>query len=254
VTAGPARYLLRFDDLCPTHARERWERFPPLFAEFGVRPILAIVPENRDAELAAGEPDAEFWDKMRALEAAGATIGLHGYRHLCSSRGRSLVPLHRESEFAGVDEETQRKWIRIGLSILREKGLTPAIWIAPRHGFDRATLRVLRAEGLGVLSDGFARRAWVQDGMVWIPQQLWAPEAQKSGLWTICLHATTATDAEVEGLRAFLREHGEQFTTVERVLAEMEPAPLGWGERVAARAAVWRIQARGTFKKLRGGG
>jgi len=45
---------------------------------------------------------------MRTLEAAGATITLHGYRHLCRSKGKSLVPLHSHSEFAGVPQELQR--------------------------------------------------------------------------------------------------------------------------------------------------
>ena len=249
MTARPAQYLLRFDDLCPTWARERWERFEPLLAEFGVRPILAVVPENHDEGLAPAAPDAEFWQTMRAMQAAGAVIGLHGFRHICASRGRSLVPLHVVSEFAGVAEATQRAWIHEGLEILRGHGLNPTIWVAPRHGFDRATLRALRAEGIGVLSDGFARRPFVRDGVVWIPQQLWAPEAKPSGLWTLCLHANTAPDGLAERLGAFLREHAEQFTTVERVMAEFEPEPLSIAESAGAAAAVLRINSRRRLKR-----
>ncbi len=101
--AKQAKYLLRFDDLCPTMSRERWERFLPVFEDFGIRPILAVVPENRDPELEISAPDAEFWSRMRVMQAAGAAIGLHGYRHVCESTGRSLVPLLGTSDgFARV--------------------------------------------------------------------------------------------------------------------------------------------------------
>lgn len=248
----PAQYLLRFDDLCPTHSPERWRRFTPLLEEFGIRPILAIVPENRDPALAASPPDPEFWDEMRALETSGAAIGLHGYRHLCVNRGRSLVPLHRETEFAGVDESTQRAWIREGLAILRGHGLHPAVWVAPRHGFDRATLGVLREEGVGLVSDGFARRTFVRNGLTWIPQQLWAPETKEGGLWTICLHANTAPDSLVEQLRGFLRKHARQVTSVARIAADPEPDALNFQERRQAQTALLRVRARMALKWLSG--
>jgi len=128
-----AQYLLRFDDLCPTLLRRRWERFVPLIEQFGIRPILAVVPDNMDRELNVSRPDPAFWEQMRALETAGATIALHGYRHVCKSSGESFVPLHRHSEFSGVPEETQRAWIHAGLEILRGHGLNPRVFVAPCH-------------------------------------------------------------------------------------------------------------------------
>lgn len=248
----PAQYLLRLDDLCPTASRSRWQRFLGLIEEFGIKPILAVVPDNRDADLELAPADAEFWARMRALETAGATIGLHGYRHLSNGRGRSLVALHRATEFAGVAEETQRQWIRAGLEILRGQGLNPRIWVAPRHGFDARTLRALRAEGIGVLSDGFARIPFVRGGVTWIPQQLWGPVEKQQGLWTICVHPNTAEDSLEDRLREFLRDHAAQFTSVERVLAELQPARLSMGERLYEAMAVARVQGSLVRKRLRG--
>ncbi|MDE3150473.1 MAG: DUF2334 domain-containing protein, partial [Acidobacteriota bacterium] len=218
--ASSAQYLLRFDDLCPTVSGGQWRLFVPIIEEFGIRPILAVVPDNRDSGLEHSPPDPEFWNQMRAMEAAGAEIALHGYRHLCASRGRGLLALHRRTEFAGVAEETQRAWIRDGLRILRSHGLHPRIWVAPRHGFDRATLRVLSGEGISILSDGFARAPFRRDGFTWIPQQLWASAEKQKGLWTICVHSNTADRALVDQLQDFLRRHAAQFTSVDRVLAE----------------------------------
>ena len=246
----PAQYLLRCDDLCPTISRQRWQRFVSLIEEFGVQPILAVVPDNRDPDLELSPPDPEFWKRMRDLESAGATIGVHGYRHLSNSKGRSLVALHRTTEFAGVAGETQREWIRAGIAILRGHGLNPRIWVAPRHGFDAQTLRALGEEGIGVLSDGFARVPFTCGGITWIPQQLWEPLEKPHGLWTICTHPNTAGDSLVERLRWFLRDHGAQFTSVERVLTDLRPAKLNPAERIHEALAQWRVQGSVGRKQL----
>ena len=289
---NPAQYLLRCDDLCPTVSARRWKPLAALISEFGLRPILALVPENRDPELEPSPADPRFWDQMREMEAAGAAIALHGYRHLCASRGRSLVGLARRSEFAGVDEATQRQWICRGLKILRAHGLHPRLWVAPRHGSDRSTLRALKAEGIELVSDGLAREPFVRYGALWIPQQLWAPRARTTavpellhpgatiakwlfpqekatshdrriwahepwnrskGLWTICIHPNTAGDEEVEALRLFVRDHAAQFTSVDRVLAEFPRRPIGAGERVYEALALGRIRIQRWRTRLRAG-
>ena len=226
----PAQYLLRFDDLCPTMAPHRWQRFLPLIKEFRLRPILAVIPDNQDPELNLSVPNQDFWAEMRAMEAAGATIALHGFHHQCVNRGKSLLPLHDHTEFSGVPEEVQRKWIRKGLEILRGHGLNPTIFVAPRHGFDNATLRALGNEGIQAISDGFARVPFKRGGITWIPQQLWRSVEKTKGLWTICVHSNFSNADQVAHLHAFLGEHAAQFTSLTRVLAELSPARLSLNE------------------------
>jgi predicted deacetylase len=233
----PPQYLIRLDDFCPTMLQHRRERFLSILARYNVSPILAVVPDNQDPDLNRQTPDPEFWDRMRSLQAAGATIAMHGYRHLCTSRGWSLLGLHRETEFACVDPSLQRQWIRSGLAILRGQGLQPRLFVAPRHGFDRHTLRVLGAEGLGVLCDGFARRPFTQYEILWIPQQLWEPVVQHNGLWTICLHTNTASPGLEDRLEKFLAEHKQHLTNFDQVIAGNPPDRLRWNEKIRANLA-----------------
>jgi predicted deacetylase len=176
------------------------------------------------------------------MEATGAAIGLHGYRHVCKSTGRSLVPLHATSEFAGVLENIQEEWIRAGLGILRGHGLNARIWVAPRHGFDEGTLRALRNEGIGAISDGFARLPFMRGGLTWIPQQLWGPVEKGRGVWTICIHSHTASDDLVEEISAFVSRHAAQFTSVDRVLDEFEPKELDIVERLFGAYSLGRVR------------
>jgi len=244
MTSANARYLLRFDDLCPSMSKERFERFLVIINRHRIRPILAVIPDNQDPELRIDYPDPEFWSRMRALEADGATIALHGYRHLCQSPGPSILGLHSQTEFAGVPEETQREWIHAGLEILRANGLCPRLFVAPRHGFDSATLRSLAEEGLGFLSDGFATRPFTRNEVVWIPQQLWEPVKKSRGLWTICLHTNTAPRAMEEKLDLFLHENAAQFTSFDQVINQQPPQELRWSERIRDAVTIRRSRPR----------
>jgi predicted deacetylase len=246
MTSTRAQYLIRFDDFCPTMLHDRAERFLSLISRYGVHPILAVIPDNRDPELNLQPADPEFWTRMRSLEQAGATIAMHGFRHLCISTGKSILGLHKESEFAGVDEIQQRQWIRCGLGILREHGLSPRLFVAPRHGFDSCTLSALAWEGLGILSDGFAHRPFMREDVMWIPQQLWEPVPKTSGLWTICIHTNTATTALEEKLEKFLAVNAPHFTDFNRIIEDIQPDQLHWTESIGG----W---ATGMRKKLAGG-
>ncbi len=241
----PARYLLRFDDLCPTMDRAGWERFEDLLSKFSIRPVLAIVPENQDPELVRESWDGTFWGHMRDWQTRGAAIALHGYRHLCVSDGRSLLPLHRFTEFAGVEEEVQRAWIEAGMKRLRDEGLEPKLFVAPRHGFDRATLRALKRAGMPAICDGFGAKPEVNRDILWIPQQLWEPVEKRSGVWTICVHSNTATKEQVQLLREFVSEHPAEFIGAEDAMALAEPVWCGMGAQTWGTAQFWRMRMKG---------
>ena len=47
------------------------------------------------------------------------------------------------------------------------------------------------------------------------------------------------------------RRHAAQFTSVDRVLAELRPGPLGLGERIYESIAMWRVKASRSRKRVR---
>src|SRR5579863_9070115 len=61
-TDMPATYLLRFDDLCPTMNWAVWQQIETALIEANVRPILAVVPDNKDPELSVGPERERFWE------------------------------------------------------------------------------------------------------------------------------------------------------------------------------------------------
>jgi len=227
-----AEYLLRFDDFCPTMNHEKWTKLADLLDHYSIKPIIAVVPDNQDSSLRVAPEDPSFWNRMNRLQANGYVIALHGYQHVCNVRGHSMVPLHRLTEFAGASELEQRYKIESGIHILQSHGLTPQIWVAPRHGFDHTTIKVLGQLGITTISDGFARYPFRLDGALWVPQQLWDVREMAEGVWTVCCHPNTLAERSFDHLRAFLQAHHSQFTTVEEVRQRWSNRRRSLGDRI----------------------
>ena len=166
-----------------------WDRIETLLDQYGVQPILAVVPANQDAKLMADPPNPDFWDRARAWQEKGWIIGLHGYRHLFDSNEQGLVPWWPQSEFAGHPYAVQQERVTKGVGLLRKEGLEPRIWVAPGHSFDDNTITALHQARLKIISDGWGWRPFhCTRGMVWIPAQPWRPPLWRCGTWTNVLH------------------------------------------------------------------
>ena len=138
-------YLIRLDDASDHMNTERWERMEQILDENGVKPLVGVIPLNRDPMLLEFPEDPFFWEKAKAWQDKGWRIALHGYEHVYSTAEGGINPVHNKSEFAGHTLEEQRRKIREGLSVLQVKGLTPDVFFAPSHTFDKNTLRALEA-------------------------------------------------------------------------------------------------------------
>lgn len=66
-----ARYLIRLDDIAPHMDWPRFERLARVFEEFGIQPLLGVIPDNHDSQLQQfPEFAGDFWEQLRSLQAA----------------------------------------------------------------------------------------------------------------------------------------------------------------------------------------
>src|SRR5262249_31486552 len=215
-----ARYLIRIDDVCPTMNWSIWPRVEEVLRTAEVKPLVAVVPDNQDPELKADTPNRQFWNTVRAWQAQGWTIGLHGYQHLAITRSGGVLRLSTWSEFSGLPLDEQRFKLRRALDVFEEHGVRPEVWVAPAHSFDRTTLVALRDAGVRCVSDGFSLYTYSDaDGMAWIPQQLWHFRRIPFGIWTVCLHVNRWTMADVDRLRSSVRELADLLTDWSSVIS-----------------------------------
>jgi peptidoglycan/xylan/chitin deacetylase (PgdA/CDA1 family) len=239
-----AHYLLRFDDMCPTMDWSLWDEVEGLLLEAGVKPILAVIPDNRDPMLMVDPPSPVFWDRVRTWQARGWSIGLHGYQHTYVNAEPGILRLNQRSEFAGLSYEEQFEKLRKGLEVFEREGVHADAWVAPAHSFDWVTVSALAALGIRTISDGMALAPYRDpQGNVWIPQQFANMRAMPLGVWTYCYHLVDLTPEAMVLFRMRLKQLSPRMISLQDA-AQMGIGPRSTGDRLvgALRQAVSGIR------------
>ena len=244
---GP-HYLLRFDDLCPTMDWSTWNPLEELLLRKGLKPILAVIPDNQDPRLKIDPPAPDFWDRVRAWQARGWAIGLHGYQHLYVNAESGIMKFPKKSEFAGLSYAEQLEKVRLGVEIFAREGVNADAWIAPSHSFDWVTVAALRELGIHTISDGLALRPYRDAlGNVWIPQQSGRMRALPWGVWTFCYHLDDFQGTEwltftrqLERLRPRMISLAEARAMGDRAFS-LADGVVGWARAVVSAAKTLRV-------------
>jgi predicted deacetylase len=248
-----AHYLLRFDDICPTMRWDTWGPAAAGMARLGIRPILAVVPDNQDPKLKMDSANPDFWNRVRHWQSLGWTIALHGYQHLYANQDPGLMRLTHQSEFAGLSREAQEAKLRSGLAIFAEHGIRADAWVAPSHSFDQTTVELLAELGIPVLSDGMHSLPFRDTGgVLWIPQQLWRYKPKRSGIWTICYHHNEWDGEDLAEFLNFIEGHRAVITEVATMEEWFADRKRTWSDRLAsARRMLWDVRLRSMAVRLR---
>jgi hypothetical protein len=216
----PAKYLVRFDDICPTMNWTVWDRIEPILVKRGIKPILAVVPDNLDPKLRVADVRDDFCQRVRDWQAAGWFIALHGYQHTYVTKDAGILGINAYSEFAGLPYDIQCEKLTKAVAIFERHHVRVDGWVAPAHSFDEITVRILLELGIEVISDGFYARPVKYLGAKWLPQQMWQFRNLPFGLWTVCFHLNKFTDVNIEQLQQDIETYGPAITSVERVLMD----------------------------------
>lgn len=232
MTAG---YLLRFDDLRPTMNWGVWSEVEAILIEVGVKPIVAVIPDNQDDTLRMHPPHNDFWGKVREWQEMGWTVALHGYQHRYITADDGIVRIRKRSEFAGLPHPEQKDKLEQGLRIFRRERIKTDVWVAPGHSFDETTVLLLRELGVRYISDGFSCFPYRdRHGMVWVPQQLWRFRWMPFGIWTICFHVDSFGQNDILRIREDIRLYRGAITAFAEVVRRYGERDEGVSDRLSS--------------------
>jgi hypothetical protein len=252
------RYVLRFDDICPTMNWPMWTRVEETLIDQAVKPILAVIPNNQDPSLRVHPPRAGFWDCVRRWQSIGWTIGLHGYSHLYVGTDPGIVGKAPNTEFAGLPFEQQESKLRSAVDIFRSEGVNPDVWIAPSHSFDRNTVTIVSRLGIRVISDGFFLYPGLdENGVLWIPQQISSLRPRPFGVWSSCFHINRWTEEDFQSFESSVREQRSHITSVAELMVAYGDRRQSRLDRSFAPLWLWRIRSGSRLRgwlRLRSGG
>ena len=198
--------VVRLEDICPTMDMDKFNKFRAFFDETGIKPLLCVVPDNKDPKLVKGTYNQDFWELVRELKNNGYSIAMHGTHHLSTGKSIGLISGDVPTEYAGLSYDSQLKKLREGKHALSQLDLDTEVFAAPNHSYDRETLKACSKLGLRYISDGMSKNPYMLEGVKCIPvSPSW--RHHKSGLLTMCIYTNNENVYGRETTFEFLREN-----------------------------------------------
>ena len=192
---------IRIDDITPDMDWNKFERFKKILDEHNIKPLIGVVPCNKDNKLKRQPERKDYWEYLKDLQSKGWMIAMHGYEHVYVSRNAGIFPLNNKSEFAGLSLAKQDEMIREGKRVLKLNGIITDFFMAPSHSYDRNTLKALRKNGFYRVTDGFGTEPYEMDGIVFYPiavSRAKALASKEDGIVTFVYHTNTMEDKDFD--------------------------------------------------------
>ena len=207
-----SKYIIRLDDACEKRDIARWDRIEILLDSYGIKPLVGVIPNCRDAAMDEFEADPDFWSRVSAWQSKGWTIAMHGYNHVYKTSSGGVNPVNARSEFAGESIAVQEQKIENGVSIFREHGIEPEVFFAPSHTFDQNTITAIKNKSnIKFISDTVANKPYCYDGITFVPQQSGRVRALPFDTVTFCYHPNMMSDEDFKELELFIKTYKDKF-------------------------------------------
>lgn len=204
--------FVRIDDVCPTMNWAKFNQVMNLLREYNVKPLLGVVPSNKDENLMCDAEANDFWQKIKAFQKEGCVIAQHGFDHVYVTQDGGILNINPRSEYAGLSYDEQYEKLKRGREILSEHNITANVFMAPSHSYDKNTLKALSDLGFLYITDGFGASVYKSKNIIFIPSEHWYEIHKLKGVATLCVHPNTMTDKDFEELKASLERYKESLS------------------------------------------
>ena len=246
------RISIRMDDITPDMDWAKFERFKAILDKHGVKPLIGVVPDNKDRKLQIQTPRKGYYEYLKLLEEEGWLIAMHGFNHLYTTRKGGIFPLNHKSEFAGLSLSEQDKMIRDGKRILRTNGINTDFFMAPSHSYDKNTLVALKKNGFTKITDGFGTRPYEMNDITFYPISVSKGKSLKDtsdGMVTFVYHANTMTDKDFDSFeKLFDKAEVVSYSDFLNIDAEKQTFAAEIMEYLTATAKYYAVKLRKLIK------
>lgn len=215
------KIAVRIDDITPDMDWDSFYRFKELLDEYGIKPLIGVVPDNQDTNLMRSKKREDFWIYIKELRDAGWSIALHGYQHIYTTKKGGIFPLNNFSEFAGVSYEKQKEMIAYGQKKLAEHDVATDVFMAPGHSYDKNTLKALQELGFRYVTDGFGREPYFYEKyqLTFLPISFHSGHDLKRNaenqFTTLVYHLNGTNDRQLKQYRKLFEKYRSNFISYE---------------------------------------
>ena len=215
------KILLRFDDIAENMNWHLMDKFEKLFDTFNVKPVMGVIPNNKDEDLKSFPKRENFWEIVKNWQSKGWEISMHGYNHLYlrDTNKKDYFNYGGKSEFYGESLAVQSQKIKLGLEIFHKNEIKIRTFFAPNHTYDYNTFIALKNSGIFEVIDGYGLRPYMENEIKFTPQLFHKLFFLPFGLATTQIHLNELNEKDFQSLKTFVEKKYKSIVTYDEALS-----------------------------------
>ena len=212
--------LIRFDDISDHMNWKLMYKSEEIFDKYNIKPLLGVIPNNKDKEFLSYEKKENFWQKVRDWQSKGWEISMHGLTHVYDKETykKDFFGYGGRSEFYGHPLETQIEKISKGLKIFRSEGIKVRSFFAPNHTYDLNTFKALKENNLTKIIDGYGFFPYEEHGIQFIPQLFYKEIMLPFGIQSTQVHLNYMDENNFEKFKSFIIKNKKNIINFDEAL------------------------------------
>ena len=213
--------LLRMDDIAENMNWKLMDKCESLFDKFNLKPLIGVIPVNKDPELLKYPNNPLFWDRVKRWKTKGWEITMHGCNHLYTqiSDKKDIFNYGGESEFYGLDYSAQQNKIKIGLNEFKKRNINIRSFFAPNHIYDSNTLKALKDTGIKIVIDGYGLFPYYKNELLFIPQLFYKEILLPFGIQSTQIHINYWNDKYYFNFEKFIIKNHKKIVSLDYILS-----------------------------------
>ena len=217
--------LIRMDDISENMNWFLMDKCEALFDKFKIKPLLGVIPINKDPELLKFPKNDKFWERVKDWKNKGWEITMHGCNHLYTQKSnkKDIFNYGGDSEFYGLDYSSQLNKIKIGLEEFKKKKIEVRSFFAPNHIYDNNTLKALKDADIKIIIDGYGLFPYYKNKILFIPQLFYKEIFLPFGIQSTQMHINEWDDETYKNFELFIEKNYNKILALDKIIDITNP-------------------------------
>ena len=228
ITSKYTGLLIRMDDISENMNWALMDKCEKLFDKFKIKPLLGIIPINKDPELLKFPKNGRFWERVESWKNKGWEITMHGCNHLYTQKSdkNDIFNYGGNSEFYGLDYSTQLNKIKTGLEEFKKREIKVRSFFAPNHIYDSNTLKALKDSDIKIIIDGYGLFPYYKNEILFVPQLFYKEIFLPFGIQSTQMHINEWNDEAYKNFEIFVEKNYSKILNLNNIIEIANPNPL----------------------------
>ena len=225
ITSKYTGLLIRMDDISENMNWALMDKCEKLFDKFKIKPLLGIIPINKDPELLKLPKNDRFWERVENWKNKGWEITMHGCNHLYTQKSdkNDIFNYGGNSEFYGLDYSMQLNKIKTGLEEFKKREIKVRSFFAPNHIYDSNTLKALKDSDIKIIIDGYGLFPYYKNEILFIPQLFYKEIFLPFGIQSTQMHINEWNDEAYNNFEIFVKKNYSKILNLNNIIEVTNP-------------------------------